>query len=175
MSERIVLPTVAEYRASFYRNERAFDYCEYQETVNHLGGDQFSPAYNDPPDVAGDNLKMYGFKFWMDYATFSPIKDEWEMPTFSGVYAVTAIQQGRYWGSPPVGALHILYIGSAKNIAARVETPGHWYQRVLERNELGGVAPLYVLPTTHYQLYERSLIRSLRPWFNIHHNGKKVH
>lgn len=149
-----------------------FDYCQYQELVTLLGGDEWSPAVTEPPKYPGDNLGYYGLKYWMDHATFSVIDDEWKLPTFSGVYVVTCIYPGpNFLEEDKAGCLHTLYVGCAENIAKRVSHPDHWYQRAQRRFAKKFHVGLYVLPTTDYRLYERSLIRTLRPFFNIHHRN----
>lgn len=155
------------------RGNKRFDYCTFQSEVNDLGGDEFSPAFLEYPDAPGDNLTYYGFKHWMKHATYSYIDDDFKLPTFSGVYAVTCIYPGPPFSRPMLGWLHVLYVGSAKNIAERVSHADHWYQRALRhfKKKRPFSVGLYVLPTTDYKIYEKSLIRSLRPLFNIHHRG----
>lgn len=153
------------------RNSGRFDYCEFREMVNLLGGDYNTPACEMDPEYAGDNMAWLGFKKWHEYATFSVIEDKWKLPTFSGVYAVTCACKGKNF-LERTGYLHTIYVGSAKNIAQRVSNPGHWYQRA--QNRFRGrpiIVGLYVLPTTDYRIYERSLIQVLRPFFNIHHRN----
>lgn len=149
-----------------------FDYCVFQDMVNAVGGDQYSPAFQEDLQVPSERLKPYGFKYWMSHATFSIVTDEWQYPTFSGVYAVVAIHPGSMVTGMTVGAQHVLYIGCAKNIAARIGHRDHWYQRAMVLEErCDCVVQLFVLPTTDYRLYERSLIRTLRPLFNVHHRN----
>ena len=153
-----------------YAKDPTIDFCEFQELVNLLGGNQYFPAYTERPRSPGDNLTMYGFRYWMEHATFSRFDDEWKLPTFSGVYAVATVYPGPMVDGLTTGAFHLLYIGSAKNIAARIEGDrDHWYHRACER--LTEAVQLYVLPTRDYRSVEKSLIRYLRPLFNIHHRN----
>lgn len=150
---------------------KKFDYCDFIELVNCIGGDDHVPAFNDRPEYPGDNMGWFGFKYWMEHATFSVVEGKWKLPTCSGVYAVTAVYPGEnFLDTSRAGALHTLYVGCAENIAKRVSHPDHWYQRARRKFQKTKFhAGLYVLPTTDYKLYERSLIRGLRPMFNIHH------
>lgn len=156
----------------------SFDFCQFQRFVNNVGGGHGLVSYaGSTPEFIGDRLTQYGFCDWSDLIPHVDEKlDRWEtLPCRPGVYAVCALvtkSDPTVFGAEPVGASHLLYIGSAKNIKKRVLSTGHPYQRcvdrlVSERNTV--VVYVRVLLTNDYLWAERSLIRTLRPCLNIQH------
>lgn len=154
----------------------AFDFCQFQRFVNNLGGSPEFRAHNVEPEFVDDRLSQYGFQCWSDIV---PHLDNWrsfvrnDYPPFPGVYAITTVAHiGRTWDENVLGAQHLLYIGSAKNIDQRLKHPNHWLQRIVDRFKPDDTLLFVrVLLTKDYLWAEKSLIRTLRPWLNIHHRN----
>lgn len=161
-----------KYRKIF-RTDPNCSYVEFAEVVHLTGGDNLTPAVRWCPKSPGDNMGILGFRRWREFATYSVLDDEFKLPTFSGVYAVTTVYHGKMTdnGALTQGFLHLLYIGSARSIADRMKDKNHWYNRALRREPPDCHTELWVIPTTDYRRIERDLIRSLRPLFNIQHRN----
>lgn len=159
----------------------AFDFCAFQRFVNNIGGAPEFPSYaNAEPQFKYDRLAQYGFEFWSDMVAHIVEGYHWRFldhPPLPGVYAITTVACDYVNGSRiPKGAEHLLYIGSAKNISKRLAHPEHWIHEIMRRLHNGDVAVVTrVLLTKDYMWAEKSLIRTLRPLLNIHHNGKAIH
>ena len=139
-------------------NKTTWDFCKVQRLINELGGFEYYPSF-PKGCVNGDRLTQYGFDFGHK-----------DTPNDAGVYAVVAFGYNEDVAPHIFGSEHLLYIGSSKNIRKRLFTPGHWYDRCYER--LGGsIVYTRHLITNDYLHVEKSLIRTLRPLLNIHHNG----
>lgn len=133
------------------------DWCRLQRLINGWGGSPEFPAFDPIPRYPGDRLTQYGFDIGR------PAPDQ------PGVYAVVASVTGSPAdGFHAIGSEHILYIGCGKSIARRLCDPAHHYWRCEQR--LIGVVTRHLV-TEDYRNAERSLIRTLRPWLNIQHNG----
>lgn len=155
---------------------QSFDFCELQRTLNYVGGLPGYPARGYPePEFIGDRLSQYGFDYWSDLMPHIPgdMKPEERHPRRPGVYAISTVALGVVDGLlRPVGAQHLLYIGSAKNIKSRLESSNHWLRTLEDRFSGPDVALLiHVMLTHEYQWAERSLIRTLRPVLNIQHRN----
>lgn len=169
MTDRNVL---LDQERKAFREDPNYNWADFQEIVTLTGGDKFSPAVKRYPWSPGDNMAFYGFRPADDYETFSVLDDEWKLPTFSGVYAVTSVYHGRFNDDgTTVGYMHLLYIGCAQDIAKRMLDRKHWYNRAKEREPRDVHVQLWVIPTTDYRRIERDLIRRMRPLFNIHHRN----
>src|SRR5690606_36864633 len=84
-----------------------------------LGGNEEFTAF--PTGIhPGDVLTQFGFD-----------GGHRETPAEPGVYAVVASAYSE--DARHMGAEHLLYIGSAKNIRARVNSSGHWYSKLYRR------------------------------------------
>lgn len=163
---------ILEAERKAFRSDPNYNFADFQEIVSLTGGDRFSPAQNWHPQSPGDNMAYFGFRPWIECATFSVLSDEWKMPTFAGVYAVTTVYHGAFNDcGTTVGYLHLCYIGSSKCIAERVNNPQHYYRRMVQREPKHVHTELWVMPTTDYRRIERDLIKRLRPLFNIHHRN----
>lgn len=133
------------------------DWCAAQRIVNAWGGSSEYPAFDTEPRCIGDRLTQYGFD------------DSMPAPDQPGVYAVVARVIGLDDdGFYSIGAEHILYIGCGKSISRRLSDHNHPYWKASAR--LRGVTTRHLV-TTEYKVAEKSLIRALRPWWNIQHNG----
>ena len=84
-----------------------------------------------------------------------------------GVYAITVCGASHYTKSGGCVLLseHVLYIGSSMNVYKRLTSNHPVWRR--------GTLPMRVriFRTENYRQAEAQLIRTLRPWFNLHHNG----
>lgn len=100
--------------------------------------------------------------------------DEYFIPKSSGVYAISCgmmVPAGETWR---MASQHIMYIGSAQNIAKRVSHPNHWFNIINERYPILNVAVwLDVLLTDEFRYIEKCLIKEVRPLLNIQHNRAK--
>lgn len=153
----------------------SFDFCKLQRLINKIGGSDAFPAYTQDGEFVDDRLTQYGFNYWSDLAPHIPRGADWNgrHPERSGVYAISVVAVNESTGKPwPCGAQHLLYIGSAKNIAKRLSSNTHWLRRC-ERRFCGphNLLLVHVLLRKDYLWVERSLIRTLRPLLNIQHNG----
>lgn len=146
-----------------------FDFCSFQRLVNNVGGIGPYQSFARTPTHPGDRLRQYGFKFWMDVALLK--NDEYHYPKAAGVYAVSCASL-MLRGEQYVPAYqHVMYIGSAQNIAKRVSNPSHWYNVINERYQSMGTAVwLDVLLTEEFRYVEKCLIKEIRPLLNIQHN-----
>ena len=112
----------------------------------------------------------------MQYGFISDQYDKHEghpWPDMPGVYSISVLQLG-YDGSVfyGLGYEHLLYIGSSKNIRARLYNNHQWRERINQRFPyLDQAVIVRYKVTDNYLWEERSLIRTLRPILNIHHNG----
>ena len=127
------------------------DFCQFQRFINNIGGTDEHPAFPTEPIRVGDRLTQYGF------SSAGPPPGE------PGVYAVCC---SAMWVRH--GAEHLLYIGSSANMFKRVMNPNHPYRVAYNRT---GSAYTRYLVIDDFRRVERSLIRTLRPWLNIQHNG----
>lgn len=163
---------VLEAERKAFRSDPSYNFADFQEVVQLVGGDSYSPAIPWHPRSPGDNMAWYGFRISDELEVFSLLDDEWKLPTFSGVYAVTVVYHGRFNDDgTTVGYLHLLYIGSAKSISDRMKDKKHWYNRAKEWEPRDCSVHLWVIPTPDYKRIERDLIRRMRPLFNIHHRN----
>jgi len=151
------------------------DFCRVQRLINKLGGSADFPAHNHEPQFVDDRLSQYGFYFWSDLMPHVPRNADWHYrhPARPGVYAISVVALGVIDNIlQPVGAQHLLYIGSSKNIANRLCDTNHWLRKCELRFDAPDVALLvHVLLTDEYTWAERSLIRSLRPLLNKQHRN----
>ena len=154
----------------------AMDFCRVQRLINQLGGSSEFPSYADiSPEFVDDRLTQYGFGYWSDMAAHIADGGHWKWlkhPPLPGVYAITVVACDYVGHRVPKGAEHLLYIGCAKNIAKRLASPDHWYNKIVRRFHNADCAVVVrVLLTNEYLWAERSLIKTLRPALNIQHNG----
>lgn len=152
------------------------DYCQIQRLINELGGSGNFPSYKDvEPYYPHDRTTQYGFGEWIDMIPHLPKgSDYWEKhPARSGVYAISVVQGTRTDSNDcEFTASHLLYIGSSKNILKRLSGPKHPLRTYLKRfDKEHHFVVVTVLLTKDYLWAEKSLIKTLRPWFNIQHNG----
>ena len=133
----------------------SFDFCQFQRFVNNTFGSNDYPSFPTTPARPGDRLTQYGF----DLA-------DGPCPDYAGVYAI--VSRAYVFGPHVKAHDHLLYIGSAKNIRKRLNGANHPIKKFRRMNCL-----LFVLykQTNDYMGVEKSLIKCLRPWFNIQHNG----
>lgn len=147
--------------------EAAFDFCKLQRLINSIGGSDEFPAYEVPAiRHHGERIMQYGLTC-KQYCEIDPL------PALPGVYSISALQlsfsDGKYHS---VGSEHLLYIGSSQCIRTRLYNNHPWYGKVHGRFfDLDRVVIVRYRITPEYKWMERSLIRTLRPLFNIHHNG----
>jgi len=148
------------------------DFCRIQRMINQMGGIGEFPAFQ-PSKCPGDRLTEYGFCRFPDSMYFDEVRDEFRYHARPGVYAVWAVSHSREAdGYVFPQQQHVLYIGSSKNVRSRIETPGHWPQRCLDRNWPNHISVVIeVLYTDQYRWVERSLIEELRPLLNIQHKN----
>jgi len=139
-----------------YNRVPHWDFCKAQILINKLGGDEEFPAF--PKGAPGDVLTQFGFDGGHE-AT----------PTGPGVYAVVAVAYSD--NARHMGAEHLLYIGSAKNIRARLHSRDHWYNKLYKRMRGANVYTRHLVNSDYHHI-ERSLIRTLRPLLNVQHNRR---
>lgn len=159
-TEGVSLSTMSKYPS--------LDYCRFQHFVNSVGGCDDFPAFN-PPDNRqhGERLMQYGFiaKQW------DPDGEPW--PALPGVYAISVLQlcfSDGVWTAN--GSEHVLYIGSSRNIQARLRNNHPWHEKIQERFFRLDQAVIVRYKVTNSFLWEeRSLIRTIRPLLNIHHRN----
>lgn len=152
------------------RQQPDFNFCRFQRLVNNVGGIGPYQAYPSKARFIGDRLTQYGFKYDFEHE-YNEI-DEMSIPRGAGVYAITAINVYHRETGTETGYGHLMYIGSARNIAARVTQPTHWWAKCMRRlDKVDRMVWLHVLLTDDYKWVEKCLIRELRPWLNIQHNG----
>lgn len=155
-----------------FRKNPSYNWADFQKAVRACGGDALNPSLPWNPRSPGDNMALYGFVPVDDLMVYSVLDDEFKLPSFSGVYAVTAVYHRAISRHETVtGYLHLLYIGSARDIEKRMKDKMHWYNRFKEREEKHTYIHLWVIPTPDYKRIERDLIRRMRPLLNIHHRN----
>ena len=156
----------------------SFDFCQLQRLINNVGsGDGLQSHADSRRLYIDDRLAQYGFVIHGGYQYLSSAngKDVWlNHPESSGVYAISVVAcdvvEGV--GQVPIGAEHLLYIGSAKDICARLASKNHWFNTFMKRlHDFDQRITVRTLLTEDYYWAEKSLIRNLRPWLNIQHNG----
>lgn len=157
-----------------FRNDPNYNWADFQEVVQLCGGDDLSPAVRWIPRSPGDNMGWHGFRRAEEFMVFSVLDDEFKLPSFAGVYAVTAVYHGRLdEHNLTVGFLHLLYIGSSQDIAKRLSNKNHWYNRFKSREPQDVRVELWIIQTPDHRRIERDLIRRMRPLLNIQYrNGR---
>lgn len=162
--------TEGEYRGAFpFHMKASFDFCELQALINERGGLGQYKAYE--PSIYGCRLKQYGFVSQHTASYYDPDADEMRLHQRPGVYAVTVVLLSPITGVP-AGAHHLLYIGSTSNLQKRIANKDHWPQVCSNRfDDPDHHVMVDVLYSDDYRWMERSLIRTLKPWLNIHYNG----
>lgn len=152
------------------------DYCQVQRLINRIGGSKEFPAYSDTESYyPHDRLTKYGFGEWSDMAPHLHRGKDYrkEYPSRPGVYAISVAQGIHTTQSDwEFTAAHLLYIGCSRNILKRLSDPFHHLHRCVSKfDKEHQVVIVQVLLTKDYLWAEKSLIRTLRPWLNIQHNG----
>lgn len=89
------------------------------------------------------------------------------VPSCCGVYLLAIFQLF----SPGIPKGQIVYVGSSKNLAKRYNN--HEVIRKLEEKD--HYVRFYFKPCENFIEEEKSLIKSIRPKFNIIHNGEEIH